>query len=548
MRALALFLLIFPLFPLDAQEPSQPVFHEAVDVRVVNLEVVVTDRQGHRVRGLLPEDFQLFVDDREVSIDYFTEVSQGRARSPEEDEPSAVSPAVTSGEPVERSYVVFIDEFFSMPKDRDEIIRSLIGDLDQMDPGDRMAIVAYDGELALLSHWSSSRDHLRRTLQQALERPARGRERVAEQRPVASPQRRHDISASPGGPDLGLDAMPDVETMRHVDLQMAVRRMEEQMTAATGAAAATLRSFADAPGRKVMLLLSGGWPQSPAEVLAGNASTELLDFWTDRENVFGRLSDAANRLGFTIYPVDVPDSTLGFGVVSAREQDALASEALGDDLRRGSQLRHTLELLASRTGGRPLVGSERGNVLTIVGSDTSSYYWLGFRPTWKEDDAARDIRVEVTKEGLRVRARSSFLDLSRQRSVSMLLDSALLFDQTPQGHTVPVKIGEKKKARRGTVEVPISVAVPVDQVVFVPSGRQFVADLALHLALRDRDGRQSTDIAPIPFQVRLEKAPQPGTYVRYDTTIKVRNRPHRVVLAIEDQVGGATLTGTADMD
>ncbi|MBW3670382.1 MAG: hypothetical protein KY432_01780, partial [Acidobacteria bacterium] len=387
-----------------------------------------------------------------------------------------------------------------------------------------------------------------RRLQQALERPAHGRERVAEQRPVASPRRRHDISASPGGPDLGLDAMPDVETMRHVDLQMAVRRMEEQMTAATGAAAATLRSFSDAPGRKVMLLLSGGWPQSPAEVLAGNASTELLDFWTDRENVFGRLSDAANRLGFTIYPVDVPDSTLGFGVVSAREQDALASEALGDDLRRGSQLRHTLELLASRTGGRPLIGSERGNVLTIVSGDTSSYYWLGFRPTWKEDDAAREIRVEVTKEGLRVRARSSFLDHSRQRSVSMLLDSALLFDQPPQGHTVPVKIGEKKKSRRGTAEVTISVAVPVDRVVFVPSGRQFVADLALHLALRDSDGRQSTDLAPIPFQVKLDKSPTPGAYVRYDTTIKVRNRPHRVVLAIQDQVGGATLTGVGEID
>jgi VWFA-related protein len=542
----------------EAQEETVPIFRDAVDVRVVNLEVVVTDGRGMRVSGIPAGAFRLFIDGVETSVDYFTEVTEGHASSSRQDDSPA--PSLPAGETVGRSYVVFIDEFFSMPRDRDEIVRSLMGELPRMEQGDRMAVVAYDGrELALLSHWSSSPDHLYRTFEQALTRPARGRERQTEQRPVASPQRRHMVgpSASPGA--LDLDTIPDVESMRDVDLKMAVRRMEQQLEAATAAAAATLRTFSDVPGRKVMLLLSGGWPQSPAEMIADNPRTELPEFWTDAEAVYGRLTAAANRLGFTIYPVDVVDSTVRFGLVTSQQEDGRSwmaesqqggiqtSEGLssGSDLLRGSQLRRTLELLASRTGGRALIGSDRGKVLATVSDDTSSYYWLGFTPQWSEDDRPRQIRVEVDRPGVRVRTRSSYLDLSPKRSVAMLMEGALLFDTAPRHHKVPVRLGEAKRVRR-EFELPISVAVPVDEIVFLPVGGRFVADLELHLTLRDSGGRQSEELAPIPFTVRLDQAPPPGTYVRYDTRIRLRRESHRIVVAVRDKVGGAVLTGTSE--
>src|SRR5262245_22063483 len=64
--------------PARADEP-QSVFGETVEVRVVNLEVVVVDSSGHRVAGLGPGDLKLTVDGKPVSIDYFTEVVEGRA-------------------------------------------------------------------------------------------------------------------------------------------------------------------------------------------------------------------------------------------------------------------------------------------------------------------------------------------------------------------------------------------------------------------------------------------------------------------------------------
>jgi hypothetical protein len=128
----------------------------------------------------------------------------------------------------------------------------------------------------------------------------------------------------------------------------------------------------------------------------------------------------------------------------------------------------------------------------------------------------------------------------------MIMDSALLFDTAPRQHKMPVKLGDPKRARRRALEVPISVAIPVDELVFLPSGDRFVADLELHLGLRDSDGRQSEEIEPIPFEIRVNGTPRPGTNVAYDTRVQLRRQPHRIVVAVRDKVGGAVITGTAE--
>ncbi|MFL6236820.1 MAG: hypothetical protein ACJ76N_27060, partial [Thermoanaerobaculia bacterium] len=68
---LAVLALLAVIGPATAQQkPSgqpqapQSVFGEQIEVRVVNVEAVVTDRQGNRVTGLKPGDFRLEVDGR----------------------------------------------------------------------------------------------------------------------------------------------------------------------------------------------------------------------------------------------------------------------------------------------------------------------------------------------------------------------------------------------------------------------------------------------------------------------------------------------------
>src|SRR6476469_2570479 len=129
---------------LRAQEapraPQEPVFGETIDVRVVNVEAVVTNHAGKRVQGLKVGDFRLLVDGKEVPVEYFAEVAEGGAVST-----SGSGGPVTPGEAVGRNYLVFIDDSISIQSQRDDLLKKLKLDLNLLRPADRMAVLAFDG-------------------------------------------------------------------------------------------------------------------------------------------------------------------------------------------------------------------------------------------------------------------------------------------------------------------------------------------------------------------------------------------------------------------
>src|SRR5688572_12723836 len=75
------FLLLFVLFIAvagSAQEAPPPRFSEEMVVRVIDIDVVVTDRKGNPITGLTREDFELFEDGKRVEIAYFSSVVGGK--------------------------------------------------------------------------------------------------------------------------------------------------------------------------------------------------------------------------------------------------------------------------------------------------------------------------------------------------------------------------------------------------------------------------------------------------------------------------------------
>src|SRR5436309_1811249 len=131
---LAVAALLASTLPAGAQKAPPPappsIFGEQIEVRVVNVEAVVTDRQGNRVAGLKPGDFRLEVDGKPVAIEYFNEIRGGQAIAPgprEESSPVKGLPSLAPGSPVGTSYLVFVDDFFFVGPRRDELLRDLKG-------------------------------------------------------------------------------------------------------------------------------------------------------------------------------------------------------------------------------------------------------------------------------------------------------------------------------------------------------------------------------------------------------------------------------------
>ncbi len=102
------------------------IFFDTVEVNVVNVEVVVTDRDGRPVRGLERGDFTLLVDGDEVEISNFFEVAGGRTAGEAEAAPDPGAASLLPRPDTERlQLVVLVDERNLNPANRNEIFRNL---------------------------------------------------------------------------------------------------------------------------------------------------------------------------------------------------------------------------------------------------------------------------------------------------------------------------------------------------------------------------------------------------------------------------------------
>ncbi len=476
------------LAPLLVGQASSS-FDEVIDVRIVNLEAVVEDRDGNRVTGLPPDAFRLRIDGEETPIELFTEVTGGRAA-----DSGATGGRVAPGEPVGTSYLLFIDEFFSIRRDLDRVLESIAEQLAQLGPDDRMAIVAYDGtRLDMVSNWSEPSADLERTLRQAMERPSRG--------------------------------MMTRTLLRELQAEELETRIGNLVLAVTS----TLRSFGNPPGRRVMLLMSGGWPYSPERWVLN--SSLAFDFRRG-DRVLAPIYQTANLLGYTLYPIDVPGIQRQGADVSTRGR-----QGRGDT--REYEIHQTLRILAQATGGEAFLNNARLSSLDGVVRDTRSYYWLGFTPSWQGDNESHEVQLEVLRPGLKVRHRGGFEDMSRQKEVDFIVEGALLFGQLPGQRDLEVEMGKPKRDGRSML-VPLRLRVPLDAVALLPHDGRHVARLELRIAALYEKGNRS-QLAALPIELSSASPAAPGQEGVQVVTARVRKKKQDLIVSAHDPVSGTIL-------
>ncbi len=521
---------------------SPPTFGEVLDVRLVNLEVVV-EQKGERVQGLSSDDFQLLVDGEEVPIEMFSEIRRGAAVAAPADQPFPATPSVEPGRNVGTRYLVFIDDYFAVPSYRNRALRQLAAELDAMRPEDSMAIVAFDGQrVDLLTSWTRSHAEIEAAIERARERKAYGLQRLSEDRYYTSVARLG--SRDPRGSRFanvgyyGSGAYLGSGFYGYGGYQEAILRSTEnslKTARVVSAASSALRGFANPQGRKVMLLLSGGWPsQGHGSPVYGSLRDSI-----PISALFRPLVDTANRLGYTLYPVDLNvnrDHLRGsaeyasvgeseFAELYQREREWVEEDALLH--------------LARSTGGQAFLDGASRSALSRTVQDTESYYWLGFTPRWQEDDSEHRVKVKVRGDRMKVRARNGFSDLSRQTEVTMLVESAQLFDLPLPGHELVVKVGQPAKAGYKKVLLPLSLEIPYEWLTFLSGAQGQSAQVELRVAATDEDGLRA-DIPVIP--VVITRRGDEGTWAVYTTQLKLRQKPHRLLVSLYDPVTGDVLS------
>ena len=300
-----------------------------ITTQLVQTGVVVVDKQGKFVEGLKPEQFLLKVDGQPVTPSFVEHVISGTMREQKLEtsgaNAGAIPAAATTSSYRGRTIIFFVDD---LHLSADSVQRTRKGILDfvenEMTIEDQIAIASPSGQIGFLERFSDQKPVVRAAVSRLNHKPYSVRDHehipMTEYQAVRIEQGDHSASdyfvtelmkvssykvpASGGlGPPSGgpvtssapktsvAGLTPEMARRMVKDRASLIVRQGEAITTGTLSSLESLmRSVSQAPGRKVVFLISDGF------------------FMNDRSTGFGdkvhRIADAAVRGGVIVYSLD----------------------------------------------------------------------------------------------------------------------------------------------------------------------------------------------------------------------------------------------------
>ncbi len=521
-----------------AQEVPQVV--ETVEVRVVNVDVVVSDDEGRPVRGLGREDFELRVDGRAVPVDYFSSVVDGR---------TSPSPTGAAGA-AEMPYLAIVyDGRGPRSVDPRRAVETLTARLDALLAGTRGLMVLRQGT-SLVVEQPMTRD--RGLLTAALGRLAEARTPALD----ASDRRlllQQLENTSP--PRIARETEDDLAAQQAQLLLRQIRIQAEQERLAAEASGRQLstvvRSMAGLRGRKAILLLGQGLQERPADALfrlwwnrfsryaprIGVVSIESEMGRVRSDHLLVRLVDDAIAHRVTFYTHDpaglrVVGNSAEYSSLEGNQELARETETALD----------TLVDLSLATGG---VGRVRaagvGALLDEMLDGFGSYYSLGFTPVETENGR---VRVRLRRPGLRVRYLRRFAARTAARQLEEATLATLLTEVEDNRLEVAVEVGEAEPQPDDTYLVPVLIKVPMARLSLLPERARHIGRLSFVVMARAADGGLSRPaVGEVPIEIANDELLSAmGRVAGYRLRLRTRGGKQIVAIGVRDEVAGQDAT------
>ena len=527
---------------LSAQEPLSE-FLDTIEVRVVNVDVVVLDRDGRPLPGLTREDFELLENGKPVPITHFAGPEPGVAEPAADAGAAADEPAAPAASRL--TLAILVDNASLRPTQRGQVVDRVRSFLARgFRPGDRALVAAIDGSLRQLAGLTTDRAQIEAALAE-LERRG-GQSNFTSSRHAELLREVYLLTDDVAGQEMARGLYTEIETFSETAGAETAERLR--------AVGQLVESLASLDGHKVLLLATSGFSNRPAQdlfdawqrrtgmPLRGRGSPLEYEPTVDRE--LRSLATHANSSRVTVFTVAAGDSA---GMRADQQGNPTVSAGTrGDLLARQSALTY----LADSTGGRPLAASpELDDALARMASELAGSYSLGYEPA-AGGALARDLEVRVRRPGALVRHRRSWRERSPAERVSDATLAALLYDVVDNPLAVEAAVGAGQgDGRKGERTVPLRLRIPLGQLALAPAGADHVGKVAFYFARRDAEGRvavfERRELAlKIPNAELAQALRQSATY---DVAFRFPRGAHRLAVAVHDELGNASSTLTLEV-
>jgi VWFA-related protein len=526
---------------VPAQKPETPAasFVARDTVSVTNLDVVVTDGKGNRVPGLKKEDFIVIEDNLEQLVTNFFAVEQGRIALPaEEAAPAPVpapapAPAPAAVSSPRTRIVIFVDNLHIAPFDRNRVLRSVETFVrENVKDNVEGMIVVWNRSLKIRRKFTNDGRDLSDVLKQLEDESALGQEALSERRDV-------------------IKAIDDSTTVDEAagSVRSYCQSIDNDLNFTIDAMKTTVDQLAGVDGRKILIHVSGGLPQSPGAELwkyisdkyrdSGSGTTTLFEF--DRTTKYLGVIQAANASGVSIYTIDAS----GLSVDSNISAENRTTSQRIDTFVERNNLQSMLSLMSEETGGEAILN--RNDVLASlknIEKDYTSYYSLGYRSVRSGLDRPHKVEVKLSKKmkGFTVRARRSYLEKGVETKVREAVMSALFFPRDDNPLAVGLEIGKAVPADRENFAVPVVIRVPYARLAMLPEGSKMRGRVVFYFVVIDSAGKQSeltTQPVPIDIDAKKFEALARKDFI-YDVKLIMIPGGQKLSIAVRDDVTNST--------
>ncbi len=545
--------------------PAQPTasFVDTVDVQVVEVDVVVTDRKGRPVKGLSREDFELYVDGQPVDVTnfyesaiYLEERTTGRRNKERPAVRSEATPGATQEGPL--TVVFYLDDLNILPSHRTRLLRRLEAAIEPWRSMDaRFMLARFVNRLEVLVPPSRDLDAI---LAGAASVP-KGSPRAIQNGDGARRFAIRSVIDSYEACQMTPYCRPCEDNwgeMMSLARQYADNQATNTATAIDGLAD-LVTTLAGVPGKKTVVHITDGLPQRPGisvldylgnEIcsdLRPGAPSETMSEMTqyDESRRFNRIAAHANANRVTFYGVDAA------GVRSAGLGISLDNPRLAPSFRNVSlhamNAQSGLHLMAHETGGKALVNA---NDLSILLDDMtgqlSASYSLGFVPGEPTSDQVRQISVLLAPgadKGRRIAYRRTYRDKSLDERLAERLLSVAYLGNPENPLEASVEFSGTTPLQKKVHELTVAVHVPEESIVLLPAGSDAApspsARLRLWLvAVEDEKGvRTTVRQKTITVGGASGVAAVDGSY-RVEVAMNLPEGGYQVALGVRDETTG----------
>lgn len=514
---------------------------ETIEVRVTNIDVVVTDKSGHPVAGLTRDDFELFENGKPQALTNFYEVGVGQAPPPVQ-ERTGEAPVLHQSP---RRIVIFIDNYSIHPFQRKKVFASISRSLDTLlRPGDEASVVAWYRGLRIEQPFTSDVRALRAAIRR-VEETGSGLTYESDHRQVQQKctQMLEDARYTHAY-DAAFNNCVGVTKAYSEQLYLIERHL-------VASARLVLGMVAGVDGKKVMIYAGSALPRKPAYDLfvfadhlfypylrnfhpssIGGGNTAISMTLSIEE-----LAKTANANGVTMYMIDAADETKGLMSTAADTVVPDAQAAFADYDNTAS----AFQAVAQLTGGIALTHTENfDSALETVAHDLDNYYSLGYRQNG-EGRKQRNVVVKVKNHPeLLVRARHTYVARTMDEELNDRVVANIYRDLKGE-LAITVHAGAPEKQSYNRWRVPIEVTIP-PRLTLLPQGNELAGGVNLFIAVGDDDGAMS-NVTRVVKEIRIPAAKKDELLskpILFSADLMMNRGTHTVSVGIVDQLSNTS--------